>query len=266
MLANGKATFSNLQFAQPGDYILTATDDEGDAKATSNSVQITGLHLVFRTQPAETSTNAPLKYEVDLEDYKNRIVNDSSIGLALSLNVLKDGTGATLSSTADTIDFGKAVNSGTSPASITAPGQFQVSYSVITQTTDFAYTIDPITSKAFQVVDYHLDFVRSPRTALSGFPISYTVELEDYRDRIVKIRPDQLTFTLVPESTSSTGALSSNIDHLSNGFANNSSGLLTISGGGKYKLLVQDVPADPTDAVATSATSGVFSVGIKIFG
>jgi hypothetical protein len=266
-LANGTAIFSNLQFAQPGDYTLSATDDEDDAKGVSNSISITGLHLAFRLQPGEVSTNAALKYEVDLEDYKNRVVNDSSIGLALSLSVIKDGTDAALSSTADTIDFGRAVNSGINPASINAPGQYQVSYSAITQGSDIAYTIDPITSKPFEVVAYHLDVVRNPKTVLAGFPISYVVELEDYRDRIVKInRPDQLTVTLLPESSSSTGVLSSNIDHLSNGFANNSSGLLTISANGKYKLMVQDVPANPSDAVASSATSGVFKIGVGIFG
>ncbi len=263
-LVNGVAVFSNLKFSTPGDYTLSATDDQNDAAATSNDFKITGLHLAFKTQPQETGTGAKVRYVVALEDYRNRLVNTSSVGLGLGLGILEGGAGAVLSSVADTVDFGQAVNSGSSPATINVPGTYTITFTVISQNVDaFDYTIDPITSNSFKVVANHLQFVRQPASRAAGVSLVYEVALKDYRGKVITTNnTDQLKFTLIPSDAGSGAVLTGGVDTLLGGIANDANNSLSIDTPGTYRLAVVDVPADPSAAVA----AGVTSIPFKIFG
>ncbi len=261
-LQHGMAVFSDLKFAQPDSYTLSATDDQGDANATSNEFSITGLHLAFKRQPAEAGVGAPLRYKIELEDYRNRLVNTSSVGLGLGLNIVEGGTNAALSSVADTVDFGVAVNSGPTPATINTVGTYTITFTVISEGSDsFDYTINPITSNPFKVVANHLVFKPEPRNTFVNVPLRYVVELEDYRNHVVTTNSDVLNFTLNTVAGGTDAVLASSVDSLQSGIATNSATIpLAVDNPGTFTLTVVDVPANPIDPVAEQVTSRVFKV------
>jgi hypothetical protein len=260
-LTNGVAVFSSVKLSNPGDYTLSATDDQGDTSALSNQFEITGVHLAFKKQPAETGANARVAYEVDLENSKNQVVNRSSIGVGLALTTIEGGTDAALSSSADTVDFGVANNSGGDPVTINSAGTYTITFTVISQSTDgFDYTIAPITSDPFQVVANHLKFVKQPLSTGVSVPLRYEIVMENYRNQTVTTSADQLQFTLIPSPGESNGILASNVDTLIGGSAINANNMISISPAGTYQLSVVDVPPNPADAVAAGVTSVSFKI------
>jgi hypothetical protein len=261
-LVNGFALFSSLKLGAPGNYTLNATDDQSDTSILSNTFEITGVHLAFRKQPKEAGVNAPLQYEIVVEDSRKRLVNTSSIGLGLTLNTVEGGANARLSDTSDTVDFGTAKNSGANPAAINSPGTYTITFTVISQDRDaFDYTIDPITSDPFQIVANHLAFAKEPSTVFVNDPLHYEVELKDFKNHTITTNSsDQLMFTL-NTPPGSEAILTSGLDSLVTGIANNSGNTpLSIDSTGTYSLSVVDVPANPADAVATSVKSKSFRV------
>jgi hypothetical protein len=260
-LVNGIALFPSLKLGVPGEYTLTATDDEGDTAANSSPFTITGVHLDIVKQPAEAGVNAPLKYVVEVKDARNRLVNTSSLGLALTLNTVEGGTNAVLATSADTVDFGKADNSGAPPASVNSPGEYTLTFTVINEgAAQLVYTIHPVTTLSFNVAANHLRFHREPAAIAPGMALTYEIVLDDYRNRpVTSSTTDTLRFTLIPKSDE-TGVLSGNTDTLQNGIATNSLTAFSIDQPGYYKLSVVDVPPSPTDPVATGVTSVFFKI------
>ncbi len=259
-MVNGVAVFSSLKFSQPGTYTIVATDAQ-DADSPGQDITITGLHLAFKIQPSEVGVNAPLKYKIAVEDYRNRLVNTSSIGLGLTLNIVSDGANAALSSVADTVDFGLAVNSGANPAAINAVGRYTITFTVISQSVDaFDFTIDPVTSRPFQVVANHLAFVREPHNSVVNRALVYVVEVKDFRNHLVSSM-DQLNIALIPVRGGTGAALTANVDTFFGGMATNTGPVpIAVTGVGSYMLSATDVPADPNNPVPAAVTSRVFSI------
>jgi hypothetical protein len=261
-LVGGVAIFSGVKLGMPGKYVLNATDDLGDATASSNEFEITGLHIAFRRQPGKkVGLSSPLQYTVVLEDSRNRLVNNSSIGLQLTLNTVAGGTNAALSDRSDVFSFGVANNTTGVRASINSPGEYTITFAIVSEPENpIGYTIDPITSSQFQVVTDHLAFARGkePATTLPGVALRFVVQMEDYQNHIVTTSADPLQFTLIP-SSGDTGVLSSSSDTLLAGIDENA-GMISINAAGTYKLMVVDVPADPGDPIADPVTSNPFKI------
>jgi predicted nucleic acid-binding Zn-ribbon protein len=134
ILTGGIANNSDgsISINSPGTYTLTATEfSESDdtavdatTPATSKPFQIVADHLVFTKSPASTSEGTRLRYEVELEDYKNQPITTASDHLLFHLNTIEGGAGATLAASTDTLENGVATNAGTSPLSINAAGTY----------------------------------------------------------------------------------------------------------------------------------------------
>ena len=260
-LVNGKAIFSNLQFGKPGSYTLTAADDQGDSSMPSNLFSI-GLHIVLKMQPAQVGVGEPLKYKVEVEDDRGRLVNTSTLGVDLGLNIVSGGTNAALSNTADIFTFGTANNKAASPLiAINAPGAYTITFTAISENVDgFDYSIDPITSTAFKVVANHLAFVKEPAASYVNLALHYEIDLEDFKDKLVSSN-DLLTLALTPVTSGASGALTASTDALFNGRAENTGPVpIAINDDGSYTLTATDVPATPGDPVAAAVTSKMFKI------
>jgi hypothetical protein len=125
----------------------------------------------------------------------------------------------------------------------------------------FDYTIDSLASKSFTIVGDKLEFAKDkqPRSTAPGVALAYVVELVDYHGQLITTNADQLQITLVPLA-GATGVLSvQSTDQLIGGTAVNVN-RINISAGGKYKLLVTDVPATPGEPVAEAVTSAEFTI------
>jgi hypothetical protein len=209
--------------------------------------------------------NAPLNYLVELEDARNRLVNSSSVGLGLTLDTRKGDPSAVLSDSSDIFNFGKADNTGSPPVAINKPGTYKITFTVINEGGDsFNYPIDPITSAPFEILANHLAFLpdKEPSTVIVNAPLHYAVALENYKHQVVTTNSsDQLLFTLKTVPPGGAGILSSGMDSLVAGVAENSGNVpLSIDTPGTYTLTVVDVPANPGDPVAESITSGHFEI------
>jgi hypothetical protein len=260
-LVGGVATFGSLKLVKPADYILDATDDEGDVMGTSNQFEITGVHMAFAKQPGATGANAGIRYKLELKDSKNRLVTSSALGLTITLNTVQGGEGAALLSAADIFSFGVAQNeSRDNPVAINAAGKYTLTFTVISDSSNsFNYPIDPITSDEFEVVGNQLVFVKSGGRALPNIPLNYKVEMQDYKHHLVTTAADQLMFTLNPLE-GATGVLSGNADTLIGGIADNESpNPLMINLPGSYTLTVSDVPGNGEPA-ALGDTSKAFTL------
>ena len=257
--AGGIAMFPGVKLTKPGDYTLDATDDQGDVTATSNQFEITGLHMAFKKNIGKTGANSRLGYLIELEDSKDRLVNNSHLGLILTLNTIDGGTGAALSTAADIFSFGKADNSTSPLVSINAAGTYTITFTVRSESDpSINFPIDPITSDQFQVVGNQLVFVHV-NNSLPNVPLKYKVEMQDYKRHLVTTAADGLTFTLNPIG-GATGVLAGGSDSLIGGIAvNQSASPLSIDSPGEYTLTVNDVPG-AGEPGALSGMSHMFKV------
>ena len=226
----------------------------------SNQFEIAGPHLVFTNEPAEAGVGGPLRYKITLKNSKNNTVSNSNDFVEFTLNPVGDATG-TLSSVSDILSFGVADNSDRS-VSISNAGTYTLTATLFSDST-MAPVLDgttpiAVTSKEFKIVANKLVFKEEPLPAFVNKPLHYKVELENYKGDVVTTGADQLNVTLNPVGGASAFL---GTDTLVAGIANNTgANQLFVDATGSYSLTVVDVPANPSDPVATMVMSHVFRV------
>jgi fibronectin-binding autotransporter adhesin len=121
---NGVATFKDLSVDVPGNYTLQASSTASASNISSDSFQITGDHLVFTTEPADSAPNAPIDLVVAAEDLDNNIDTSATGTIDLSLNVV-EGDGATLDGTTElALTDGVATFTTTDAPTVSANGAY----------------------------------------------------------------------------------------------------------------------------------------------
>ena len=135
-VVRGIATFKGLTVAAPGTFTLSA-DDGGDTDATSASFKIVGDHLVFQKQPAaDGDIKAPILFSVEALDAKNHVVTTLDGDVAVSLNVVDGGDGATLGGdTTIQLVGGKAVYTVADDDTLAVAGDYTLTASYVAAAT-----------------------------------------------------------------------------------------------------------------------------------
>jgi hypothetical protein len=263
-MVNGIAVFSHLRFPKTGTYVLSASDTQADKPSTPTELKISGYHLVFQTEPGKAGVGDRLNYVVELLDASDKIVYDNRDGVELTLNTVKGGQDARLSSRGDILVYGKASNSSSPYISINSPGTYTltarelpgagVSESEVSAT-------EPAKSVEFSISADHLVFAEQPRKGKVGIALKYLVELKDFENNLVKSF-DHLSIRLVRVEGGKLAVITPGADILNKGEASNTASVPnTITAPGTYRLVISDEPA-----VGNPAAASVMSDEFKITG
>ncbi|MGA2501118.1 MAG: FKBP-type peptidyl-prolyl cis-trans isomerase, partial [Tepidisphaeraceae bacterium] len=221
-IQNGIATFSDLSLGTPGTYTLSASDGSL-AGATSNSFNIAVVHLAFVQQPAGTSTDRTLApVTVALEDSNGNVVTDETSNVTISI---APGPGAAVLGGTLT----RATQNGVATfndLSLSLAGTYTLSAK--------EGNLAAATSDNFQMVQFHLAFVRQPAGTVAGATMSsVTVALENAAGTVVT--DDNSPVTLTVASDPNGAALSGTVTaEMQSGVATFSD--LSIAPAGTYKL------------------------------
>ena len=229
-LVNGVATFTatnGFAVRSVGTYTLTAEEDDdlhfkiqSTDTATSGPLNIKGNHLVFKVKPASTvGVKTPIPMQVQLLDFKNRVVtSDSTDQVVLQINPL-NGSPATVSDATVTLENGVADLSGDTALSIGSVGTY--SYTAVLEDSSNAPigSTPGITSGKITVKPNMLIFHTQPKgfNHLVG-TATFSVWLVNYQNKLISTEEtNSVALTLVEVTGKSTDTISTSNFQITNG-------------------------------------------------
>jgi len=202
----------------PGKYTLTATalDSSGAVDpsilpATSKEFQVTGLRIVFREQPPkESSSSTPIPFSVAIEDAKGAI--DKTQNPILQAVSAPSGLRYSISSAVHfqngVATFPSEVPSGIIPEGTVYPEEIQqegkgyvITVSAVNADGSAIDEIAAGTSKPFDVVGYHLAFLKPPENGTVNQAFPFTLAVETGNGKIeTGIPPTTVRLTISPDA------------------------------------------------------------------
>ena len=294
VLVNGVATFTpteNDEINEPGTYTLTAVENtlpaavpaaEGTmhpmglvlatASATSKQFELKGYHLVILEQPDEANINGPVVFQVALKNAENKIVTDEDPSCridAVQWKAKEKNIDSEMTSAAMPLVNGIATFTATPGVRFTFPATYKILIAELTyvgETPDqdnyATYTMG-IWSRAFKIHPFHLVFTQQPTFTFINDPITFQVEIEDYKDNLVTTEDGKwITIQIWSPSGATAGYTTPDV-MLVDGYATfPDDPPSTINHAGTFQLYATEVSALGTSAVDdvyVKGTRGVFS-------
>ena len=257
-LSGGRATFPALTFAKPGFYTLQASDPGGDAQAVSAKFKIAGDQLQFVKQPANTDPGKPIALSVKLLDSQGKLVTDDTSSIALSLNAITGGAGATLGGTMlAPFVHGIATFTAKAGPTVNAPGTYTLTATEEDSSTGTlapTNTTSAVDSAKFGVGGLHLVVAKQPGTADVNGPIPLSVKAVNSKGKLATTENGQVQLSLNAVTGGTGATLGGTITAtITNGIATfPATAAPKINGVGTFTLTATETgPANPATPVDT---------------